>query len=272
MTNYNWSNSPGVQIGSSGVYTVPGSTGGVLSEQMVYALARDAGFSEADAVSAVAIAHRESSFRSNILSVPGETKDYSVGLWQNNYINTAIGTGREQGWPDAAGLASNPLAQAQAAYQLFHAAGNSFIPDWAAIPGQYVAEAQQVANQVEASGNMGQLVLQAQAIGNGSATGIDSQSATDGSSGSSSVGSVGSAVGSGGSVNVGSVGSALGGGSSSTPTKAGGWNPITGLVNVHIPFGLAWATLFLIGSAALIIVGIWLYFGHPLPNMVPIPV
>lgn len=116
-------NTLGVGLGALG-----GCSGSPLSQQDVYALARNAGFSPDIARSMVAIAMRESSLIPNCYagSVAGST-EASYGLWQIN-MGGALGVARmlQFGLTDASQLL-DPATNAKAAYRL---SGGSNLSPW----------------------------------------------------------------------------------------------------------------------------------------------
>jgi hypothetical protein len=254
VTNYNWNNSPGVAVGG-GVYVVPGSTGAVLSQEQIYALLRTAGFSDSAAQRMLAIAGRESAgtYRSNILSDPSEAAtDYSVGLFQNNYISTPIGQGRQAGWPDATGLASNPLAQAQAAFSL-SSGGTNFSP-WstnAGLSAASLADAAQVAANTPESA-WSSLVSQAQTVAGAGTPALGSSTQQDLGAGSQLVSA---ASGGGASSSSSSTSSSSSGGSQFTlvPGVSG---PGFSWPGIKISTGFLWSAGFFILAGLLIIAGL----------------
>lgn len=94
-----------------------GSTGGNLSAQQIAQYAKNAGFSGSDLATAVAIALAESS--GNPSAVGDLNLGVSSGLWQINL----------RAHPEFAGWnLFDPQQNANAAYSVYAAAGNSFSP------------------------------------------------------------------------------------------------------------------------------------------------
>jgi hypothetical protein len=115
-----------------GVTTVTGI--GKLTGQEIMQLAADAGFDGADLSTAVAVALAESSGNPNALGDLNITPGGSVGLWQVNlkyhpeYTETEL---------------LDPQTNANAAFAIYQAAGNSFTP-WSTFKsGAYLAYAPQ---------------------------------------------------------------------------------------------------------------------------------
>lgn len=96
--------------------TVPDSAGTQATPQEIYALARQAGFTGMNAITATAIAMAESGGVTNNLN-PGttQTPEYSIGLWQINY-----NAHRDFGTPLDL---TNPATNAAAAAILFNRSG-----------------------------------------------------------------------------------------------------------------------------------------------------
>lgn len=110
-----------------GMGALGGCSGAPLSTQQVYGLARDAGFSDDNARSVVAIAMRESGLNPNCFAdhVAGST-EASFGLMQINMSGT-LGTSRliSLGLSDASQLL-NPVTNILSAYRL--SGGSNFSP------------------------------------------------------------------------------------------------------------------------------------------------
>lgn len=98
--------------------------GGNLTAEQIRQLASNAGFSGWDLETAVAIALAESS--GNSASVGDLTLGVSVGLWQVNLRWHPEYTHQEL---------LDPQTNAQAAYAIYHAAGNQFTP-WSTFKNQ----------------------------------------------------------------------------------------------------------------------------------------
>src|SRR5579859_1810108 len=100
-----------------------GDKGTQANANEIYALARQAGFSVQDAVTATAIALAESSGTTNNWNNNAATGDNSLGLWQiNRGVNDQFAS---RGTPEAL---VNPQLNAKAAFDLFTARGG--FGDW----------------------------------------------------------------------------------------------------------------------------------------------
>lgn len=106
-----------------GDHPVPGATlspGTALTSTQIYALLRANGATAQAAHDLTQIATREDgSGTLNIVNDTPKTGDYSVGLFQINYIGSLLGP-RTQQYGSPAALASNPNLQAKAAISLWN--------------------------------------------------------------------------------------------------------------------------------------------------------
>jgi len=112
---------------------------GKMNASDIATYARQAGFSGNDLATAVAIALAESSGNPTAVGDLNLTPGGSVGLWQINL----------KAHPDLAGDLTDPQTNANAAYAIYQAAGNSFHPWTTYKTGAYtayLATAQQVVN------------------------------------------------------------------------------------------------------------------------------
>src|SRR5216684_2897645 len=105
-------------------------TAGKMNASDIATYARQAGFSGNDLATAVAIALAESSGNPTVVGDLNLTPGGSVGLWQINL----------KAHPDlAAGDLTDPQTNANAAYAVYQAAGNSFHPWTTYKTGAYTA-------------------------------------------------------------------------------------------------------------------------------------
>jgi hypothetical protein len=115
---------------SQGVDVLGSLIGGKLSAADIAGYAQNAGFSGVDLVNAVAVALAESGGDPGAVGDLDLTPGGSVGLWQINL----------KAHPDLAGLdLTDPQTNANAAYQVYSDAGNSFGPWTTWKTGAYAA-------------------------------------------------------------------------------------------------------------------------------------
>lgn len=132
-------------LGVIGVFLVMALKGKIASVGNIAAYARNAGFSGADLVTAVAIAYAESSGDPNAYNpetAAGAPQDKgSFGLWQI-YLNAHP---EFEGWN-----LYDPQQNANAAYSIYRAAGYSFRP-WSTFKGgSYTVYLDKATNEVNA--------------------------------------------------------------------------------------------------------------------------
>ena len=89
-----------------------------LSANQVYALARDAGFPPETARKMVAIAQRESSFRTDVVGTINAAKERSYGLWQINLKDPSVRALMQRNGITEGNILS-PDVNAKAAYLLW---------------------------------------------------------------------------------------------------------------------------------------------------------
>jgi len=94
-----------------------------LTAKQLYALAREAGFSRSEAISATAIALAESKGDANTLNDNPGSGDLSYGLWQINMIGTMGPERRRQFGIGANDDLFDPHVNARAAYQVYKQQG-----------------------------------------------------------------------------------------------------------------------------------------------------
>lgn len=115
--------------------------GGTLSAADIAGYARNAGFAGVDLVNAVAVALAESSGKPGAVGDLDITPGGSIGLWQINL----------QAHPDlAGGDLTDPQTNADAAYEVYSNAGNSFTPWTTWKTGAYAAYMGTAASAVNA--------------------------------------------------------------------------------------------------------------------------
>jgi hypothetical protein len=105
----------------------------VLNDAQIAQLAYNAGFRGQGLATAIAITHAESGARTDALNNNAGTGDYSVGLWQINYLpghqtsGNSLYNERTSKYGDPNSLIADPQAQAAAAYDI-SGHGSNFSP------------------------------------------------------------------------------------------------------------------------------------------------
>jgi hypothetical protein len=118
---------PTIETDISNLIT-PYSGSGAMTPQQIAGVAQNAGWSGPDLVTAVAIAYAESSGIPSKIGTLGVGSDW--GLWQiNDHYHPEFG-------PNYNALL-DPQTNANAAFQVYQVAGNSFTP-WATYPTIYL--------------------------------------------------------------------------------------------------------------------------------------